>query len=65
MAKATTAARTRKKVRKVVNDGIVHIHASFNNTIITITDLKVLAKVLPLLLKWLQKQLVRPHRSMV
>ena len=38
MAKATTAARTRKKVRKVVNDGIVHIHASFNNTIITITD---------------------------
>ena len=37
MAKATTAARTRKKVRKVVNDGIVHIHASFN-TIITITD---------------------------
>jgi len=36
MAKATTAARTRKKVRKVVNDGIVHIHASFNNTIITI-----------------------------
>ena len=38
MAKATTAARTRKKVRKVVNDGIVHIHASFNNTIITFTD---------------------------
>ena len=28
----------RKKVKKVVADGIAHIHASFNNTIITITD---------------------------
>ncbi len=31
-------AAPRKKVRKVVTDGIAHIHASFNNTIITITD---------------------------
>jgi len=29
---------TRKKIRKTVVDGIAHIHASFNNTIITITD---------------------------
>ena len=36
MAKAAT--RTRKKVKKDVSDGIAHIHASFNNTIITITD---------------------------
>src|SRR5437868_4560085 len=34
----TTAARTRKKVKKNVSEGIAHIHASFNNTIITITD---------------------------
>ena len=27
-----------KKVKKVISDGIAHIHASFNNTIITITD---------------------------
>jgi small subunit ribosomal protein S11 len=27
-----------KKVRKNVADGIAHVHASFNNTIITITD---------------------------
>src|SRR5512144_335205 len=33
-----TAARTRKKVKKNVAEGIAHIHASFNNTIITITD---------------------------
>lgn len=33
-----TAARVRKKVRKNVVDGIAHVHASFNNTIITITD---------------------------
>jgi small subunit ribosomal protein S11 len=29
---------TKKKVKKHVVDGIAHIHASFNNTIITITD---------------------------
>ncbi|OOZ39808.1 30S ribosomal protein S11 [Solemya pervernicosa gill symbiont] len=32
------AARIRKKVKKDVVDGIAHVHASFNNTIITITD---------------------------
>ena len=32
------AQRTRKKVKKNVSDGIAHVHASFNNTIITITD---------------------------
>jgi small subunit ribosomal protein S11 len=36
MAKAATP--TRKKVKRDVSDGIAHIHASFNNTIITITD---------------------------
>jgi small subunit ribosomal protein S11 len=28
----------RKKVKKTVIDGIAHVHASFNNTIVTITD---------------------------
>jgi small subunit ribosomal protein S11 len=36
--KAAPAARARKKVKKSVSEGIAHIHASFNNTIITITD---------------------------
>ncbi len=36
MAKAST--RVRKKVKKSVAEGIAHIHASFNNTIVTITD---------------------------
>lgn len=36
MAKA--AATVRKKARTSVSDGVAHIHASFNNTIITITD---------------------------
>jgi len=36
MAKPGTKAR--KKVKKQVADGIAHIHASFNNTIVTITD---------------------------
>ncbi|MBY4898355.1 30S ribosomal protein S11 [Cupriavidus sp. AU9028] len=32
------AQRARKKVKKNIADGIAHVHASFNNTIITITD---------------------------
>jgi len=36
MAKAPT--RVRKKAKKNVAEGVVHIHASFNNTIVTITD---------------------------
>jgi small subunit ribosomal protein S11 len=28
----------RKKVKKQVADGMAHVHASFNNTIVTITD---------------------------
>ena len=38
MVKPTAATRVRKKVKKNVSEGIAHIHASFNNTIITITD---------------------------
>jgi small subunit ribosomal protein S11 len=38
MSKANVATRTKKKIRKQVSEGIAHIHASFNNTIITITD---------------------------
>ncbi len=37
MAKTPTP-RSRKKVKKHVVDGMAHIHASFNNTIVTITD---------------------------
>ena len=37
-AAAAAASRARKKSRKNVSDGIAHVHASFNNTIITITD---------------------------
>ena len=38
-AAAPGAKPARKKVRKNVLDAIAHVHASFNNTIITITDL--------------------------
>ena len=37
-AAAPGAKPARKKVRKNVLDAIAHVHASFNNTIITITD---------------------------
>ena len=35
---ATQRSASRKKAKKQVAEGVVHIHASFNNTIITITD---------------------------
>ncbi|HEA17634.1 hypothetical protein LCGC14_0924620 [marine sediment metagenome] len=35
---ANSTARQRKRVKKNVVDGVAHVHASFNNTIITITD---------------------------
>ncbi|SEN22200.1 30S ribosomal protein S11 [Nitrosomonas marina] len=36
MVKSST--RAKKKIKKNVSEGVAHIHASFNNTIITITD---------------------------
>jgi len=35
-----TSNRSSKRIKKDVSDGIAHIHASFNNTIVTITDRK-------------------------
>jgi small subunit ribosomal protein S11 len=32
------AKGTRKKISRTIADGIAHVHASFNNTIVTITD---------------------------
>ncbi|MBF0169109.1 MAG: 30S ribosomal protein S11 [Alphaproteobacteria bacterium] len=40
MAKAATAAaaRPRRRERKNITSGVAHVNASFNNTMITITD---------------------------
>ena len=39
MAKqASSAARPRKKERKNISSGVAHVAATFNNTIVTITD---------------------------
>ncbi len=41
MAKATTSAATKKrKTRRNVTQGVAHIKATFNNTVVTITDTK-------------------------
>lgn len=37
-AATEAAAPARKRGKKVVVDGVAHIHASFNNTIVAITD---------------------------
>jgi small subunit ribosomal protein S11 len=35
---AKVAAPKRRKTKKLVTEGVAHIHSTFNNTIITITD---------------------------
>jgi small subunit ribosomal protein S11 len=35
---ATNTDKLKKKIRRMVTDGVAHIQASFNNTIVTITD---------------------------
>lgn len=35
---SSNTARTRKKVKRKVREGVAHILATFNNTIITVTD---------------------------
>ena len=35
---ARSKARAKKRIRRTISDGIAHVHASFNNTLITITD---------------------------
>ncbi len=39
MTEVRTTATRKKKAKKNVPVGVAHIHASFNNTIVTITDL--------------------------
>ena len=38
MAKPATATRTKRKERKNIISGVAHVMASFNNTMVTITD---------------------------
>ena len=38
MARTQTTKRTSKRNRKNIDKGAAHIHSSFNNTIVTITD---------------------------
>lgn len=38
MAKQSTTGKSKKKQLKNISSGIVHVKATFNNTIITITD---------------------------
>ncbi len=40
MAKAKRKTRVRRRLKKNVAKGQAHIHSSFNNTIVTITDLQ-------------------------
>jgi len=40
VAKKKTAARPRRRERKNIEHGVAHIKSSFNNTIISITDLQ-------------------------
>ena len=39
-APAGAPGKARKKVKRLISDGIAHIYSSFNNTMITITDVQ-------------------------
>ena len=38
MAKQNNAAARKKKIKRSFTKGVAHIHSTFNNTIVTITD---------------------------
>ena len=40
MVKEATAGRVKKRERKNISTGVAHVNASFNNTIITISDMQ-------------------------
>jgi small subunit ribosomal protein S11 len=40
MAKPAAATRLRRRERKNITSGVAHVNASFNNTVITITDVQ-------------------------
>ena len=40
MAKPVAATRLRRRERKNITSGVAHVNASFNNTVITITDVQ-------------------------
>lgn len=40
MAKRKQNVRSKRKVKKNIESGIVHIRSTFNNTIVTITDMQ-------------------------
>lgn len=37
---STGSSKSRKKIKRQISDGIAHIYSSFNNTIVTITDVQ-------------------------
>lgn len=39
-AAAKATSKNRKKAKRLITDGIAHIYSSFNNTIVTITDVQ-------------------------
>ena len=44
MARTATSARPRRRERKNITSGVAHVAATFNNTVITITDVKIFAE---------------------
>lgn len=73
---ARTNTRGKRRVKKNIAKGVAHVHSTFNNTIVTVTDehgnvltwssagalgFKVQESLLHMLLKWLLK-LLQKHQ---
>lgn len=79
MAKKVAKKVTKRRVKKNIDRGQAHIQSSFNNTIVTLTDMQGNAiswasagglgfrgsrKSIHMLLRWLQRQQQRQHCHM-
>ena len=71
MAKQVAKKVTKKRVKKNIDRGQAHIQSSFNNTIVTLTDMErnavseVLKSPLHTLHRWQLRQLQKLHCLMV
>ena len=59
MAKKVTKKVTKRRVKKNVEHGQAHIQSSFNNTIVTLTEVQ--GNLLHMQLRWQQRQLLKQH----
>ena len=62
MAKQPSQGRVRRRERKNISNGVAHVNSTFNNTMVTITDVQGNTIAWALAVVWASKALANPHR---